>query len=84
MKKFDDQDVQSAGPAESGGAEPVLRLVAPRPPAGNRSASGEGLRALVGFAVGRGYHEHWNSTAGLGVTPCKTKDFPTDKGGDSR
>jgi hypothetical protein len=56
MRKFDDQDVQGADPEGSG---PVLRLVVPQAPAA-RSASGAGLKALVGFAIGRGYYEHWN------------------------
>jgi hypothetical protein len=75
MRKFDDQDESVANPA---GAEPVIRLVVP-PAAVARSASQESLKALVGFAIGRGYHEHWNNAAGLGVTPCKSKDFPTDR-----
>lgn len=76
MRKFDDQDVSGANPD---GTEPVLRLVVPGPLADARSAAAEGLKALVSFAVRRGYHEHWNSAAGLGVTPCKSKDFPTDR-----
>ena len=84
MRKFDDKETQSAGPADAGCSEPVLRLVVPRLPAGARSASGEGLRALVGFAIGRGYHEHWNGAARPAVTPCKSKDFPKDKDADSR
>lgn len=67
MRKFDDQDVPGANPD---GTEPVLRLVMPRPLADARSASAEDLKALVSFAVRRGYHEHWNNAAGL-ATPCK-------------
>jgi hypothetical protein len=81
MRKFDDQDQQGASP---GGSEPIIRLAAPRPAARVCSASSEGLKALVGFAIGRGYYERWNNPAELGVTPCKSKVFPTDKGGDSR
>jgi hypothetical protein len=83
MRKFDDQAVQNADPAGSAGPEPdpdpVFRLVMPAPAAG-RSAN---LRALVDFAIGRGYYEHWNNAAGPGVTACKSKDFPTDRDGDS-
>jgi hypothetical protein len=80
MRKFDDQDVPGANPDGTG---PVLRLVVPRPPALARSTRDAGLRALVDFAIGRGYYEHWNNAAGPGVTACKSKDFPTDKDGDS-
>jgi hypothetical protein len=81
MRKFDDQEQQGANP---GSNEPVIRLAVPRPPALARSASDEGLKALVGFAIGRGYYERWNNPVELRVTPCKSKVFPTDKGGDSR
>jgi hypothetical protein len=79
MKKFDDQDIPGAKPD---GSDPVLRLVIPRP-ALARGARDEGLRALVGFAIGRGYYEHWNKANGPGVAACKSNDFPTDKDGDS-
>ena len=79
MRKFDDQDVPGANPD---GSDPVLRLVVPRPALAH-STRDESLRALVDFAIGRGYYEHWNNAAGPGVTACKSKDFPTDKDGDS-
>jgi hypothetical protein len=82
MRKFDDQEAPGATPAGAVGAEPVLRLVVPRPAAAV-SASGAGLKALVEFAVGRGYYERWNSGPGPGVTHRKNQDFPTDKDGDS-
>jgi hypothetical protein len=82
MRKFDDQEAPGATPAVAVGSEPVLRLVVPRPAAAV-SASDAGLKALVDFAIGRGYYERWNSGAGPGVTHSKTKDFPTDKNGDS-
>jgi len=81
MRKFDDQEVSASGPADTGvaGSDPVIRLVVPRP----TPARSAGLKALVDFAIDRGYYAHWNSTAGPGVTHCKSKDFPTDKDGDS-
>jgi hypothetical protein len=80
MRKFDDQDVQETNSGDSG---PVLRLVVPSPPAFPRSTGDERLTALVDFAIGRGYYEHWNGAAGPGETDCKSKDLPTDNGGDS-
>lgn len=81
MRKFDDQDQQGTNPD---GSEPIIRLAAPQPTALARSASDEGLKTLVGFAIGRGYYERWNNPSERRVTPCKSKVFPTDKGGDSR
>ena len=84
MRKFDDQEVQRAEPDEAVGTDPVLRLAVPRPPAFACSASDASLKALVGFAIGRGYYERWNKASEHGVTPCTSKDFPTHKDGDSR
>lgn len=84
MRKFEDQEVPRAKPDETVGAGPVLRLAVPRPPAPACGSSDEGLKALVGFAIGRGYYERWNKVSGHGVTPCTGKDFPAGKDGDSR
>ena len=79
MRKFDDQDGRGANPE---GSDPVIRLVIPRP-ALVRGTRDEGLKALVDFAIGRGYYERWNSGPGPGVAHSKTQGFPTDKDRDS-
>jgi hypothetical protein len=56
MRKFDGQAVRPADSPDPAGGAPLLKLVTPPP----RVASTEGLRALVGFAISRGYYQAWN------------------------
>ena len=81
MRKFDDEAAPRLDPADTAGGAPVLRLVTP--PA-RLAPSGEGLRALVGFAISRGYYQAWNKSSEGGVRHCSSTDFPTDRVGDSR
>jgi hypothetical protein len=76
MRKFDDQVAPGLDSPEAAGGAPLLRLVTPAvrlaPPA-------EGLRALVGFAISRGYYQAWNKSSEGSVRRCSSTDFPTDR-----
>ena len=63
MRKFEGEAVPLPVSPDAAGAAPLLSLVTPA----QRAPSAEGLRALVGFAISRGYYQAWNKSSDDGV-----------------
>ena len=63
MKKFDCEAAPVPVSPDAAGGAPLLRLVT----TAQRAPSGDGLRALVGFAISRGYYQAWNKSSDDGV-----------------
>lgn len=63
MRKFDGEAAPLPDSPDAAGGAPLLRLVT----TAQLAPSGEGLRALVGFAISRGYYQAWNKSSEDGV-----------------